>query len=224
MRKIIIYGITIAFLLQTAGCGQTAPATEVPTEIQVSEDDDTATDESAEETSIEEPEHFVNEYGDIEEHEQHKYGTITRYIVKRDGYDQTEEFLVFTSPVVVLDNSCLTVSITGVNCTRTADGWTLLGYSYDAYNKLSDRSMCILGKDETVTGEHIDFPYGGGDWTVGPKQTKHFDEGSEELNRSDITIEDMIYLEGNIQCDREQNGSYGSDSDDYSFSLKDSLR
>lgn len=230
MRKTILYGIAFLLLCQVVGCGQTQTTTETGSTAESSAVEAVAEENIEEVATAEEdttasdlPEPKVNEYGDIEEHEQHKYGELTRYIIKRDGYDQTEEWLHFNEPVVVLDNSCIKVSFTDVNCTTTADGRIALGFCYDAHNKLTDRRMCVLSKDEQVAGKYIDFKYSNGSWTVSPDSTTSFMQGSDDITGKTITIDDMLTLEGKIQCDREKNGSFGSDSDDYTYSLKSAL-
>ena len=225
MRKAIAYGITFLLLCQVVGCGQ-APATttETETEAQTVETFEAVAEENTEETSASEvPEPKVNENGDIEEYEQTEYGLITRYTIKRDGMDQTEEWIAFSSPVVILDNYCVTVSMTNLFCTTTADGWTQLGFYYSVHNKLSDKRMCLLSKEEKVSGQYLDFPYSSGSATISPGETENYVQGSEELQNSKLTVKDLFTLEGTIQCDREKDGSFGGDSDDYPYSLKSAL-
>lgn len=231
MRKAIAYGITFLLLCQVVGCGQTpaaatetATATETVADTQTAETTEAVAEESTEEASASGvPEPKVNENGDIEEYEQHKYGNLTRYIIKRDGMDQTEEWLEFSSPVVVIDNSSLTMTITHVFCTVTADGRTSMGYCYDIHNNLKDRRMCALGTDEKVAGQYVDFPYSNGGWTVYPDSTSSMMEGTDDITGKTYTIDDMCTLEGAIQCDREKNGSFGGDSENIPFSLKNAL-
>lgn len=231
MRKAIAYGITFLLLCQVVGCGQapaaateTETATETVAETQTVETAEAVAEESTEEASASElPESKVNEYGDIEEYEQHKYGIITRYIVKRDGMDQTEEHLEFENPIVIVDNDKLSISITDVFCVNASDNIVVVGYWFQTKNK-SSRELCIVGTDEKLNGKPMDFPSGSGAYYISPGASEYTGEQSDELPGSDLTLEDMLSLEGRMQCDfKDDSGYFGGNTEYYEFSLKSAL-